>query len=229
MNDAKKKSKIDELTHLVLLLAGCVSQLASYFLPSGLKEILSGLGTALLASSFIGFFDKRYLTAEKSDPRKEWGLINIYRKRTETDDELNSRIKTTAEQVDGIVQGGLHSLRNSQDVKLAKRLERGLIMRLLIPKDTPDPRMENANKELEDWYHSLNKDQKKNVFIRKYNEIPQELYFRVDDILIIGPYLAHIDGPRNITYMFDVISKGGKIYSDHFEDLWARSKGEDIR
>jgi hypothetical protein len=226
MNDIKNKNF--ELVHLVTLLAGGILLIGSYFLPSGLKEISYSLGTAFLASSFIGFFNKRYLTDEKPDPRKEWGLINIYRKRTEMDEELNDRIKTTAERVDGIVQGGISDLRNSQDVKLAKRLERGLIMRLLIPKDPHDPRMENANKELEDWYHSLNKDQKKNVTIRKYAAVPQELYFRVDDVLIVGPYLAHIDGPRNITYVFDAISAGSKFYSDHFEDLWARSKGEEI-
>ncbi|MDR1468018.1 MAG: hypothetical protein LBT00_01850 [Spirochaetaceae bacterium] len=228
MNDVVKKSKVDELVHLVLLLAGGVSLLGSYFLPPGLKEILSGLGTALLASAIVGFLTKRYVTERKPDLRKEWGLINIYRKRTDKDEEMNNRIKTTAEKVDGIVQGGLFALRNNQDVKLKERLERGLIMRLLIPKEPHDSRLEDANKGLRDWYHSLTKNQKRQVTIREYDGIPQEMYFRVDDLLAVGPYHTWIDGPRTVTYLFDAISTGGKIYTNHFDKLWEDSEGGQI-
>jgi hypothetical protein len=228
-----EKSKIFELTHTVLLLSGTLLLIVSFFLlpdiKEGLKGILYSLGTAFLASSFIGLFNKRYLAGEITDMRKEWGLVNIYKTRVELDDLVNSCIKTTAEQIDGIVQGGLYNLRRSQDIKLAERLEQGLEMRLLIPLDSRfDPRMEEANKELEDWYHGLNANQKNNVKIRRYTEAPQELYYRVDNILLIGPYFAHIDGPRNITYLFDANSTGGKIYKNHFDDLWESSKNNQL-
>jgi hypothetical protein len=228
MNDLVKKTRIFELVHLVTLLAGGVSLLGSYFLPPGLREILSSLGTAFLASAFIGFFNKRYLTDEKPDLRKEWGLIKIYRYRSEKDKEMNSRISTTAELVEGIVLGGLHDLRDNRDAKLEKRLEHGLKMYLLVPKNSHDSKLEAAKKELEDWYHLLNKEQKGNITIRKYNAVPQEMYFRVDDLLVVGPYHANVDGRRNITYMFDANSKGGEIYINHFNDLWESSKAGEI-
>jgi hypothetical protein len=229
-----EKSKIFELTHIVLLLSGTLMLIVSFFLlpdiKEGLKGILHSLGTAFLASSFIGLFNKRYLAGEITDMRKEWGLVNIYKTRVELDDLVNSCIKTTAEQIDGIVQGGLYNLRRSQDIKLTERLELGLKMRLLIPLDSRlDSRMEEANKELEDWYHGLKDSQKENVKIRKYTEAPQELYYRVDNILLIGPYFAHVDGPRNITYLFDANSDGGEIYKNHFNDLWESSCKREIK
>jgi hypothetical protein len=193
-----ERSKIFELTHIVLLLGGTLILIVSFFLlpdvKEGLKGILHSLGTAFLASSFIGLFNKRYLAGEITDMHKEWGLVNIYKMRMELDDLVNSRIKAAAEQIDGIVQGGLYTLRRSQDIKLAERLDLGLKMRLLVPLDSRlDPRMEATNKELEDWYHGLKDSQKANVAIRKYTDTPQELYYKVDDILLVGPYFAHID------------------------------------
>jgi hypothetical protein len=229
-----ERSKIYELTHIVLLLGGTLLLMASFFLlpnvKEGLKGILHSLGTAFLASSLIGLFNKRYLAGEITDMRKEWGLVNIYRTRVELDDLVNGCIGTTAKEVDGIVQGGLYNLRHSQDVRLAQRLQQGLKMRLLIPFDSKlDPRMEEANKELEDWYHNLKDSEKRNITIRRYKETPQELYYRVDDIMLIGPYFAHIDGPRNITYLFDANSNGGKIYKNHFDDLWEKSQEDEVK
>jgi hypothetical protein len=224
------KNKTFELAQLVLLLAGVITLMTGFFLPPGLQEglkgILHSLGTAFLAGSFIGLFNKRYLPDETLDICKEWGLADIYEMRMEADKILNECVKTTAKQIDGIVQGGLYSLRRSQDIKLDERIKLGLKMRLLIPLD---PRMAGANKHLEDWYHALNDSQKKNVTIRRYDEPPQELYFRVDDILVVGPYFAHIDGPRTITYRFNANSTAGKIYKDHFDDLWESAREGELK
>jgi hypothetical protein len=223
-----RNNRNSELVYLVMLLAGGVILEGSWLIPTeaflpGLQQILSGVGTAFLSGAFIGFLNIRYLNKETPDLRKQWGLINIYNPRVDVDKELNDRI-ITAKEVDAIVQGGLDGLRKNPGVKLKYRLERGLKMQILVPKDPPDPRIKNAIKELEDWYHSLNSKQREKVTIRKYNAVPQELYYRVDDVLVVGPYLADTDGPRNITYMFDRNSTGGEIYTNHFNVLWENSE-----
>jgi hypothetical protein len=223
-----------ELVYLVTLLAGGIILQGSWLLPpgllrAGLQEILSGLGTALLASAFIGFFNKRYLTDEKPDLRKEWGFKEIYEFRRQKDAKTNERIKNGAKELDCIVQGGLDGLRNNMDVNLHERISGGLKIRLLIPKNPYDQEMKDANEELEKWYHSLNDKQKRNVAIRKYSGIPQDLYFRLDEMVFVGPYFANSKSAEDITYEFDRYLDGGKLYANYFENLWGRSKGEEIR
>jgi hypothetical protein len=214
-----KGNKVSELVHLALLLIGTVILMVSFFLlpdlKEGLKGILQSLGTAFLASSFIGLFNKHYLADETTDMRKEWGLVNIYKWRMSKDGKINECINNGAKKIDGITQGGLKDLRNNAEVRLKERLAKGLEMRLLIPME--------GHEDLEAWRRSLPKEQKDHVTIRKYEGSPQELYFRVDDILVVGPYHVNVPGPRNITYEFNVHSNGGEIYTTHFEDLWNRS------
>jgi hypothetical protein len=232
MNDFIKKNRNFELVHLVTLLTGGVSLLGSFLLPPGLKEILYSLGTAFLASSFIGFFNKRYLSDEKAETLyKEWGLRNIYEFRVQKNAKTNERIKNGAKRLDCIIQGGLDGLRNKVDVNLIEKISGGLIIRLLIPKDDASPEIGKANKELEDWYYKLSDKQKSNITIRKYNGSPQELYFRLDEMVFVGPYFVNLDSSRNITYEFDLhySSKGGELYAEHFEDLWENSKDGEIR
>jgi hypothetical protein len=139
------------------------------------------------------------------------------------DAKTNDRIKGGARVLDCTIQGGLHSLRNKTDVNLKQKIKEGLSIRILIPKNATSPEMEEANKDLEDWFCTLDEKQMQQVTIRKYDGIPQELYFRLDERVFVGPYFANLATSKNITYEFDLHSDGGKIYSNNFEDLWHRS------
>lgn len=45
-------------------------------------------------------------------------------------------------------------------------------------------------------------------------------YWRVDDVLYIGPYWYGVDSQQTITYKFSDGGKGFQQYTDYFENLW---------
>jgi hypothetical protein len=221
------KKKIFELVQTAILLAGFVLLFAGNKLPQNWKEILHSVGTAFLASSLMAFFSKRYLIDEKPDFEGKWGLKNIYLQRFEINGKLNEGIKNQAKIVDVVTQEGIDSLRKNLGTKLEKRLGNGLKMRILIPgiKSGVYPVIEQNIRGLVEWREQLTRARKDNVKIHYYSGAPQDLYFRVDNTITVGPYFLNRNTNQiTVTYEFKAETAGGKIYSEYFDELWEKSK-----
>jgi hypothetical protein len=230
MQITKKKSF--ELVQLATLLAGCVLLLLGHWFLQDWKEILYSVGTAFLASSLMAVFSQRYLIDEKPDLSVKWGLVNIYSQRFEKNEKLNEKIQNQAKNVDVITQEGLATLRQKLGPRLKERLGNGLKMRILIPKIKKGafPVVEQKLRDLVKWREQLIHKQKENIKIRYYSGVPQDLYFCVDNTIIVGPYfLNRTINQLTITYEFNAETTGGKIYSEYFDELWEKSKEGEIK
>jgi hypothetical protein len=185
---------------------------------SSISNMLYGIGTSLIASSFVAQITKKYYidNNEKEKIIEKWGLEEIYEYRAESNNLLNEKIER-AKNIDAIVQGGLKNLRKNMNSRLSELLEGKLKIRILIPEAEFG---NQENKELLEWYKCLSIRAQKNIEIREYSGLPQELYFRVDDEIVVGPYMIMRDGAQTITYRIKLASKLGNIYDNNFRELW---------
>ena len=82
-------------------------------------------------------------------------------------------------------------------------------------------------KNLIQWVEKIqaNINQSKgSIQIKFYDSIPLDFYCHADNRIFVGPYMPGESSGRVITYEFDEDEKGGKYYSDIFEDLWTEKK-----
>lgn len=208
------------------------------FAPFSGKEIVLSIGITFIATSFIAFFNKWLIDEDNSNKKPEltkinvppetsetsievkWGLITIHKHRCDKNDRINNYIKETAAEIDVMTQNSLHGLRLRIGKELRNRLSHNLKMRILIPEShLPSEDI----KELIEWYNKLDNNQQENVKIRSYDGAPQDLYYRVDDMIFIGPYFIgerFNANDQTITYEFKKDSNGGKVYSEYFEQIW---------
>ena len=61
---------------------------------------------------------------------------------------------------------------------------------------------------------------RKKVKIKYHNDLPLDLYFRVDNHVFVGPYLFGKDSQQMITYEFEKGGKGFDYYTNYFDSLW---------
>jgi len=221
------------------------------------NEILSGIGIAFISTSLISLFSKFFLVnnSGKNEPNVtiepdsrskinleiyNWGLIMIHRNRCDKNEKVNSYIEKHAMKIDIMTQDSLHSLRLNMENELTNRLTHGMEMRILLPSEK-ELRHFNKNKELVEWWTNLPENQRNNIKIRRYEGTPQDLYFRVDNMIFIGPYILGVQSNQStITYEFELChsdkkektdekTKGGKLYSEYFERIWRESAKYEIK
>jgi len=193
-------------------------------------EIPKNIGIALISASLISIFNKVLLDNDGSNLSRAWGLKEIYEYRSDKDKQTNEYIIMKAERMDVMTQNSMRELRANIGDEIKQRLTNNLKIRILIPEDIDTPKHKEDVNDLLTWYKCLNKNQQVNVTIRRYNGIPQDLYFRVDNMIFIGPY--HLDvynNQKTITYEFMANSSGGKIYSKYFERIWKNSEKNEIK
>ena len=75
--------------------------------------------------------------------------------------------------------------------------------------------------QLVDWANKLNsKNYKGKIIIKGYECMTLDFYWRVDNVLYVGPYWYGMDSQQTITYKFSDGGKGFSQYIDYFESLW---------
>ena len=196
------------------------------------KEIPFNIGITFIAVSLIVLFNNWLLADDSGNLSNKWGLREIYKHRYEKNARVNSYITRTATEFDIMTQNCLHGLRKAIGDELKERLEHGLRMRILTPSDMHDPQHVKDIEELINWCNDLDKKQRENIEIRSYDGIPQDMYYRIDNMIFVGPYFLGERSHSNhetITYEFTKDSNGGKIYSDYFEQIWRNSKKIELK
>jgi hypothetical protein len=195
------------------------------------KEIMLNIGIALIAASLVSLFNKIFSdddTENKIKPTgidSNLGLVEIYKNRSDKNEKINRAITELAPKIDIMTQDGLHLLREKMGETIKARLMDNLEIRVLIPIEIKEQYHRDNINDLIDWYSKLNKIQRTKMSIRRYNGTPQDLYFHIKNIIIVGPYFYDLKTDQTtITYEFEEDSYCGKVYSEFFERIWDKSE-----
>jgi len=199
------------------------------------KEIPLNIGIALIAASLVALFNEIFTdddtTENKTIPKDKndnLGLVEVYKNRSEKNEKINQAIRDLAPKIDVMTQDGLYLLRVRMGEIIKARLMDNLKIRILIPVEIKEQYHRDNINDLLDWYSKLNDIQRSNMTIKCYNGTPQDLYFHINEIIIVGPYFFDFRADQaTITYEFKEDSYGGKVYSEFFERTWG--KAEEIK
>lgn len=201
-------------------------------LVSGLK---SSIPTLIADTPAFGWVKGDELPdSDEAQVTRLWKLNKIYNTRAEKNSESDPILEThTVKQLDGIAFG-LSSFRNRRKNDMLACLNNGMNVRLLVmnpygqfvsqrEKEEKEPLGKIASSiiELVKWVNDLNSQSSNGkITIKFYDCMTLDFYWRVDDIVYVGPYMLEIDSQQTVTFKYLKGGKGFTMYSDYFEDLW---------
>lgn len=201
-----------------------------------IETILMSIGTSVIASILITSLSLFYIydNESKQEIYDEWGLVSIYRTRSEMNISTEESFKKMIKNYD-VIAFGMKSLRDAKGDRFKEKVKRGLKIRIL----TINPESEFLKqRELEEkrnigdmrktiydlikWVDKLKElaPDKNNILIKFYNTMPLDHYCKQDDDLYLGPYIYGIESQQTISYQFDCYGKGFEYYSNYFEKIW---------
>lgn len=214
---------------LVLFFSGLFLLAIGASISSWWQAIPFNFGITFIATSVIAFFNKWLMANDSSNLLRKWGLKEIYEHRHEKNRRINDYIINSATKLDIMTQNSLKELRKNIGKQLEMRLGNGLEMRILIPSDINDPQHTRDIEDLINWCKNLGKKQRQKIEIRSYAGTPQDLYYRVDNMIFVGPYfLGRRSNQLTITYEF-TNKNFGKMYSEYFEQIWEAYKDNKVK
>jgi len=163
-----------------------------------------------------------------------WGLDRIFRTRAEKNAESDPILeKHNVKELDGIAFG-LRSFRTTREKDILNCLILGAKVRLLVmdpnssfvvqraleEKEPPKSISKSIN-DLVIWANKLNQKSKLGkIEIKFYHAMTLDFYWRIDDIIYVGPYWYNTGSQQTITYKFKKPGRGFELYSTYFEELW---------
>lgn len=200
------------------------------------KSILLSIGTSFLATAIVTALTSRYLLSQNKmvSMVEKWGLAGIYTARAHINKYTNKAL-LRANTLD-ICAMGLKGFRDAQGKNIAKRISRGMRLRILTL-DPSNPYLSEVDRNegialgstkatiesLIQWVAELQKLQRFSgqVEIKTYMDYPHDFYFCIDGTVFIGPYESKTS-QQTITYRFNANGQGARYYSDNFDYLWRK-------
>jgi hypothetical protein len=244
--ESKIENDINErLVNLIVALLGVLLVIvgAVFWLLKSQEIFITismSVGTSLIASAVVTYLTSIYIYKRKKekDITEFWGLNAVYESRQRMNDLCDSYLEDVEEVLD-IIAFGLRSFRHSRKHLIEKKVRQGLKIRILTihpdsiflkqreqdEKVTPGYIRETII-QLYDWVRHLKEKLAKNpddISIQFYDALPLDFYFRVDDVLFVGPYLYGKDSQQTISFEFRSNAKGFSDFVRYFEDLWGQS------
>ena len=204
-------------------------------LISGIKTSIPAMIEDYPANGWVRGDDN---TTEYSTGLSIWKLTKIFNTRAEKNAESDPLLETyNIKQLDGIAFG-LRSFRNRRKNDMQKNLDNGMRVRLLVmnpygdfisqrekEESVEEGSMSKAIVQLVQWAEELNSNSMNGTIeIKYYDCMTLDFYWRMDDLLYVGPYMLNIDSQQTITFKYVKGGKGFKTYSEYFEDLWNNEK-----
>ena len=197
--------------------------------------ILSQIAISLISGS-IGSFITIFLSPEnrktKDNVLSKWKMTKIYKLRTEKNMESDQLLIKTKKNIDGVAFG-LRTWRENNSDEILKALNRGVNIRLITMNPLSHHTKERANEEgkNENIEQSINdlitfakemnsKSEKGKIYLKGYDCMTLDFYWRMDNCLFVGPYLYKFSSGSTITYKFESGGKGFEYYKKYFEKLW---------
>ena len=216
---------------LVIILVGIILCVASAFNTEPWNNILLSTGCSLIASGLVILMHDFFIERKKTSPIDSWKLQRIAMTRSDINSDCSAELKKAKYQVD-IVAFGLQSFRNKQSREIESYLKKGINFRILAMNpnsefvkarevEEDDTNIKNSIEKLVVWANQLNsKKHKGKIIIKGYNCMTLDFYWRVDNIVYVGPYWYGYDSQQTITYKFAEGGNGYSLYTNYFEKLW---------
>ncbi len=210
-----------------------------------LKSVITGNLPYIISqneSRLKGWIDGKYASLvdevqEANSPYdniiKTWGLRYIFRSRAEKNTDSDPRLKEPGlKQLDGIAFG-LKTFRSFHSADIENCLLNGMKIRFLVmnpngafvtqraleEREVPD-QIAKSIRDLVDWAQTLKKKTGGDISVKFYNSMTLDFYWRLDDVLYVGPYLYGKASQATLTYKYVSGSQGFDMYSRYFDDLW---------
>ena len=200
------------------------------------KGLWFNLGCSLLSSGLVILLTALFVERLKFNPLDDWKIKSITSTRAEINNDCEIEMEHVKQQVD-IVAFGLRSFRTTHtDNQILAKLRKGINFRILTMNPSSEfvaaRETEEDNKNIKSsieslvlWADSLNaKSKKGKIIIKGYSSMTLDFYWRVDNVVYIGPYWNGYESQQTITYKYLKGGKGFKTYSDYFEKLWSNEK-----
>lgn len=204
-------------------------------LISGIKTSISSMIEDCPSNGWVRGDDS---AAEDVASLSLWKLSKIYNTRAEKNAESDPVLeKYNTKRLDGIAFG-LRSFRNRRKNDMQKNLDNGMNARLLVmnpygsfisqrekEENVEEGSMSKAIIQLVQWAEDLNLHSANGkIEVKYYDCMTLDFYWRMDDIIYVGPYMLDIDSQQTITFKYVAGGRGFKTYSEYFEDLWNNEK-----
>ena len=218
---------------LLILVAGILLIPADIYWFKTESHLWISIGCSLIASASVILMTELLVNRVKADPLEKWNLCKIYSTRAEKNADSDPKLDKAREQLDAVAFG-LSSFRAKYGNKVEKILKKGVNVRILTmnqngtfvnQRDLEESSVSGNTKksidDLVDWAKKLNNKSKKGkIAIKGYNCMTLDFYWRVDDVIYVGPYWYGYKSSDTITYSFSKGGKGFNLYSEYFEKLW---------
>lgn len=217
---------------LVLLLGFSLAVGDTYWFVTENRVWLS-IGCSLIASASVILLNVLLLERRNEKDTDKWGMVKIYATRAEKNKDSDPMLGNMKYKLDGIAFG-LKTFRTGQSEKVEAALSRGVQIRLItmqpespfvrqreIEEKEQEGQIKNTIQQLISWADSLNaKGYKGKIQIKGYSCMTLDFYWRMDDIIYMGPYWYGYSSQQTVTYRFDEGGIGFSIYEKYFEKLW---------
>lgn len=216
---------------LIVTLLGGALIVADIFWWKTDSMVWISIGCSLIASALVILLNVFLVDASKYNPLDDWGLKRIAYTRADINNDCGAELRKAKYQVD-IVAFGLQSFRNKQSNEVENYLKKGVNFRILTmnpsseyikarEKEEDDTNIKNSVEKLIDWANQLNnKNYKGKIIVKGYSCMTLDFYWRIDDIVYVGPYWYGYDSQQTITYKFTEGGSGYQLYTDYFEKIW---------
>ena len=224
------KSIVAGLGILILGILTIVADLGKFHLTSswGLS-----IGSSLIASAIVILFTAVFVEKRVFSPLDEWKIDRIFATRSEKNSESDKELEKAKYQID-IVAFGLGSFRSSHDKHVESCLRRGVNFRIVtmdpnspyalqraIEENEAEDQIKVSIERLIEWANKKNQlNCKGKIVVKGYSSMTLDYYWRVDNVICVGPYWYGVDSQQTITYKFIEGGKGFAQYEDYFEQLW---------
>ncbi len=218
---------------LAIIVVGIGLCIGSAYVITPWDNISLSIGCSLIASGLVILMHDFFVERKMVSLLDEWNIEKIYATRAEKNAESDPELIHAKYCVDAIAFG-LGSFRSKHTQKVETCLRKGVNFRIitmspdspyLTVRDKEENQKEGTTKysveQLVEWADSLNeKNTKGKIIIRGYSSMTLDFYWRVDDVIYVGPYWYGVDSQQTITYKFLDGGKGFTQYSEYFETLW---------
>ncbi|MCL2500495.1 MAG: hypothetical protein FWE90_09180 [Defluviitaleaceae bacterium] len=224
------------LTGIVFVITGVALIFSSNDIVSAISIIAISIGSSLIASAYIARLYSHYIDQHKSSDIDKWGLVKIFKTRSEMLIQNDEYIKNTKKTLDFILFASLKMLRDSENDKIIKeKIKKGLKINILaVDPDSIFLELRHKTKKLtegssrddhislHEWILSLKKvaPNPENIKIKTYDYMLLEWYMKTDDYIFVGPHRYDLPSVNTITMGYTNNSEGYKYYNEYFNKLW---------
>lgn len=237
MISSRTRERWNTKTIIMITVLVSVALIATSFLYSpqlsDWKNIQISVACSILASNVIMYLTSEYMLRSKRRVEliDKWGVESLYKTRAEMNAPINAALADCKKTID-IVAFGLRSFRETKNEEVDDLLSSGVKIRILTL--DPDSKMAGFVDEREDALQGVTKqsiedlikwvgekEKSGSIEIKKYDFLPLDFYFRIDDRVYVGPYLKYYSSQQTISYEFS-FGEGFLYWSKYFDKVWER-------